>query len=168
MTGQTVIKCLTNMFGGKLKSEWRHINVRGNFLLYLQYLRFSKTIKYHKRKRKQQCLYVTIRELSLEDTQGFKEMMRMGPYQDWERISEEWMLCAFWLVQYLSQSFSHAHVRHNNVWNPAKRSNICWIVKMLHEMFDRDQTLSNIFSNINVGPTWGDKRSNNVVSNKVR
>ena len=36
---------------------------------------------------------------------------------------------------------------------------------MLHKMFDRDQTLSNIFSNINVGPTWGDKRSNNVVSN---
>ena len=29
-------------------------------------------------KRKQQGLYVTIRELSLEDSQGFKEIMRMG------------------------------------------------------------------------------------------
>ena len=33
-------------------------------------------------KRKQQGLYITIRELLLEDTQGFKELMRMGPDQD--------------------------------------------------------------------------------------
>ena len=33
-------------------------------------------------KREQQGLYVTIRELSLEDTQGFREMTRMGPHQD--------------------------------------------------------------------------------------
>ena len=42
------------------------------------------------------------------------------------------------------------------------------LVKMLGFMFDQRQTLFSIFSNKNVGRTWGGKRLINVASNNVR
>ena len=89
-------KVLDQHIWREIEIRMAHFKLRGNFLLYMLYLSFSKTIKNSTKekenaqllaKRKQQGLYVTIRELSLEDTKGFKEMMRMGPDQFKEILS---------------------------------------------------------------------------------